>query len=215
MNTPEQLNIAIIEDDPVIRGGLYQYLSTESFCKEIWSFESMEDFFAKLKEGITADIVLTDIGLPGMSGIEGIRMIKERMKDVDIIMLTVFKDENRIFKSLCAGATGYLIKDTPFPAIKDAIMVIRNGGSFMSPAIARKIVEYFNPPLQKDEQELTPREKQIIQGLIDGLSYKMIADRLSISIDTIRYHIKKIYTKLQVNSRTELINKSFKGGYIS
>jgi DNA-binding NarL/FixJ family response regulator len=170
----------------------------------------MEKFFDALDKGIKTDVVLTDIGLPGMSGIDGIRLIKERIKNVDIIMLTVFKDENRIFKSLCAGATGYLVKDTPFPGIKDAITIIRKGGSFMSPAIARKIVEYFNPPFQKHE-ELTTREKQIIQGLIDGLSYKMIADRLSVSIDTIRSHIKKIYTKLQVNSRTELINKSYKG----
>jgi DNA-binding NarL/FixJ family response regulator len=170
----------------------------------------MESFFEAVNQGLTAEVVLTDIGLPGMSGIEGIRLIKERIKAVDIIMLTVFKDENRIFKSLCAGATGYLVKDTPFPAIKDAILIIRRGGSFMSPAIARKIVEYFNPS-QKNNEGLTSREKQIVQGLVDGLSYKLIADRLSISIDTVRSHIKKIYTKLQVNSRTELISKSYKG----
>lgn len=213
MESMQKLNITIIEDDKVIRSGLEHYFLAEDFCENISTFPSMESFFEAVDKGIKADVVLTDIGLPGMSGIDGIRLMKERIKNVDIIMLTVFKDENRIFKSLCAGATGYLVKDTPFPAIKDAIAIIRNGGSFMSPAIARKIVEYFNPPFQKNE-ELTTREKQIVQGLVDGLSYKMIADRLSISIDTIRTHIKKIYTKLQVNSRTELINKSHKG-YIS
>ncbi len=207
------LNIVIIEDDNIVRSGLEQYFAAETFCKNVLSFSSMELFFEALNQGLEADVILTDIGLPGISGIEGIRLIKENLKGVDIIMLTVFKDENRIFKSLCAGATGYLVKDTPFPAIKDAIMVIRNGGSFMSPAIARKIVEYFNPPVKKEEP-LTVREKQIVQGLVDGLSYKLIADRLSVSIDTIRSHIKKIYNKLQINSRTELINKSFKG-YIS
>lgn len=214
MEASQGLNIVIIEDDHVIRNSLEEYFISEDFCKQVWAFNSMEKFFAEMDKGITADVILTDIGLPGMSGIEGIRLIRERMKGADIIMLTVFKDENRIFKSLCAGATGYLVKDTPFSAIKEAITIIRNGGSFMSPAIARKIVEYFNPPAEKNENDLTSREKQIIQGLIDGLSYKMIADRLSISIDTIRSHIKKIYNKLQVNSRTELINKSFKG-YIS
>lgn len=214
MERTEKLNIVVIEDDNVVRYGLEQYFMAEDFCKQVWAFPSMESFFAGLDNSLQADVILTDIGLPGISGIEGIRQIRERIKGVDIIMLTVFKDENRIFKSLCAGATGYLVKDTPFPAIKEAIMIIRNGGSFMSPAIARKIVDYFNPPLQKKEETLTPREKQIVQGLVDGLSYKMIADRLSVSIDTIRSHIKKIYTKLQINSRTELINKSFKG-YIS
>jgi DNA-binding NarL/FixJ family response regulator len=214
MELGEKLKIVIIEDDLVIRKGLEQYFNAEDFCSEVSAFHSMEVFFEAVEKGLNADVVLTDIGLPGMSGIDGIRLIKERLKTCDIIMLTVFKDENRIFKSLCAGATGYLVKDTPFSGIKDAIQIIRKGGSFMSPAIARKIVEYFNPPLQKDNEGLTSREKQIVQGLVDGLSYKLIADRLSISIDTIRSHIKKIYTKLQVNSRTELINKSHRG-YIS
>jgi DNA-binding NarL/FixJ family response regulator len=214
MKRTEELNIAIIEDDDVVRNGLERYFSAEDFCKKASSFVSMESFFEELDKGLQADVILTDIGLPGMSGIDGIRQIKERIKGADIIMLTVFKDENRIFKSLCAGATGYLVKDTPFSAIKDAIIDIRNGGSSMSPAIARIVVEYFNPPRKKQAEALTAREKQIVQGLVDGLSYKLIADRLSISIDTIRTHIKKIYTKLEINSKTELINKSFKG-YIS
>jgi DNA-binding NarL/FixJ family response regulator len=204
-----KFDIAIIEDDPVIRNSLCDYFGMEDFCNHAWSADSMESFFEQLDSGNHADIVLTDIGLPGMSGTDGIRLIRERSKATDIIMLTVFKDENRIFKSLCAGATGYLLKGTPFNEIKDAIMIIRNGGSFMSPSIARKVVQYFSPP-QHDEDSLTAREQQIIQGLIDGLSYKMIADRLGISIDTIRYHIKKIYSRLQVNSKIELINKTSK-----
>jgi DNA-binding NarL/FixJ family response regulator len=202
-----KMNIAIIEDDPVIRTSLQDYFGMEDFCEEAWSAVSMESFFEQLNAGKHADVVLTDIGLPGMSGTDGIRLIRERLKQTDIIMLTVFKDENRIFRSLCAGATGYLLKGTPFSEIRDAIMIIRKGGSFMSPSIARKVVQYFNPG-QADEDPLTVREQQIIQGLIDGLSYKMIADRLGISIDTIRYHIKKIYARLQVNSKIELINKA-------
>lgn len=206
----EQLCIAVIEDDDVVRNGLVEYLQSESFRRTAWAASSMESFFEEVNRGKTADVVLTDIGLPGMSGTDGIRLVREQLPHADIIMLTVFKDENRIFKSLCAGATGYLIKDTPFPQIKQAIEIIRSGGSFMSPAIARKVVQYFNPPPVENESNLTVRERQIIQGLVDGLSYKLIADRLSISIDTIRYHIKKTYNKLQVHSKAELIRKSMK-----
>ncbi len=211
MSEEKTFSIAIIDDDPIVRESLQTYFTIEKACKYVWSAESMESFFELLDAGETADVILTDIGLPGMSGIEGIRIVREKLKEADIIMLTVFKDDNRIFKSLCAGATGYLLKDTPFEQVLEAIHIIREGGSFMSPAIARKVVSYFNPPVRSAEVELTTREQQIIIGLRDGLSYKLIADRLSISIDTIRYHIKKIYTKLQVNSRTELINKSING----
>lgn len=204
------IHLALIEDDPVIRKGLLNYFQEDALCAETWGVNSMEDFFKELKAGKTADVILTDIGLPGMSGTDGIKLIREMLPEADVIMLTVFRDEVRIFKSLCAGATGYLLKDTPFDQIKEAIRVIRKGGSFMSPAIARMVVQYFNPPAKEDDSNLTPRELQIIQGLMDGLSYKLIADRLSISIDTIRYHIKKVYSKLQVNSRTELIRKSMR-----
>jgi DNA-binding NarL/FixJ family response regulator len=208
----ESIRISIIEDDKVIRQGLELYFHTQEIFNEIYAFESAELFFdAVEKDKIVVDVVLTDIGLPGMSGIEGIKLMKERWKNIDIIMLTVFKDENRIFKSICAGATGYLLKGTPFPEITEAIKIIRQGGSYMSPAIARKVIEYFNPPKQKTESELSPREKQIVQALVDGLSYKMIGDRLSISIDTVRFHIKNIYIKLQVNSKTEVISKSLRG----
>ncbi len=211
MNELSNLDIAIVEDDQVVREGLKDYLQSEAFTKNVWAVESMELFFESISKGKSADVILSDIGLPGMSGIEGIKLIREKLKKSDIIMLTVFKDENRIFKSLCAGATGYLLKDTPFEEIKQAIYIIRNGGSFMSPAIARKVVEHFNPLPQNSDNNLTAREKQIIQGMVDGLSYKLIADRLGISIDTIRYHIKNIYNKLQINSRTQLLNKSFRG----
>jgi DNA-binding NarL/FixJ family response regulator len=208
----DAIRICIIEDDRVVRQGLELYFHTQEIFKAIHAFESAELFFDALeKNEIAPDVVLTDIGLPGMSGIDGIKLIKDKRKDIDIIMLTVFKDENRIFKSICAGATGYLLKGTPFPEITEAIKIIRNGGSYMSPAIARKVIEYFNPPKHKSESELSPREKQIVQALVDGLSYKMIGDRLSISIDTVRFHIKNIYIKLQVNSKTEVISKSLKG----
>jgi DNA-binding NarL/FixJ family response regulator len=202
--------VCIIEDDKVIREGLMAYLSLQDMFEEVQTFASMEEFLEHAGM-VRADVILTDIGLPGMSGIEGMRLIREKFPDADIIMLTVFKDENRIFRSMCAGATGYLLKGTPFPEILEAIRIIRAGGSYMSPAIARKVIEYFNPPRAAKQEQLSAREKQIVQALVDGLSYKLVADRLGISIDTVRSHIKNIYLKLQVNSKAEVISRSLKG----
>ena len=170
------------------------------------------------------DVILSDIGLPGMSGIDGMRLIKEEHPETDIIMLTVYNDWQKIFNSLRAGASGYLLKNTPLTEIKKAIETVRNGGSVMSPEIARKVMEHFSvgvhtdsSPLgvqaerEKPESVLTPKEKEIVIGLTDGLSYKLLADRMNISIDTIRFHIKNIYKKLHVNSKAEVISKSLRG----
>lgn len=205
----KEIHIAIIEDDTEIRNGITEYLGSLPLTSSVWCAGSVELFFDLLPEHPLTNIVLTDIGLPGRSGIEGIKMIKQSIKNCDVIMLTVFNDEDKIFKSLCAGASGYLLKNTSLLHIGEAVEVIANGGSYMSPAIARKVITYFNPK-PKHKEELTPKEKQIVQALIDGLSYKMIADRLMITIDGVRYHIKNIYAKLEVNSKGEVISKSIK-----
>jgi DNA-binding NarL/FixJ family response regulator len=154
--------------------------------------------------------MLSDIGLPGMNGIEGIKRIKDGHPEVDIIMLSVFNNSERIFKSICAGATGYALKDTPLPELKKAILDVRAGGSYMTPSIARKVMDYFLPK-KSAADILTPKEKQIVVAMTEGLSYKLIADRLSLSIDGVRFHIKNIYRKLQVNSKAEVIGKYHKG----
>lgn len=202
------IHLAIIEDDEEIRNGLTTFFKRCPEITQVVSAGSVEDFFKTMENVSRPDVVLTDIGLPGRSGIEGIRMIRDKWPGTDIIMITVFKDADKIFKSLCAGATGYILKGASFSEIRESVLTILNGGSYMSPTIARKIVEYFNP--NKTESQLTPREEQIVKGLVDGLSYKLIADRLSISVDTTRYHIKNIYAKLQVNSKTEVIAKYLK-----
>jgi|WetSurMetagenome_2_1015567.scaffolds.fasta_scaffold221902_2 DNA-binding NarL/FixJ family response regulator len=211
--------VAIIEDDTQIREGIQKYLNHQKdFLCEI-SVESVENFLAKVKGMEFPQAILMDIGLPGMSGISGMRLIKEKQPDVDIIMLTVYTDWQKIFDSLCAGASGYLLKNTPLAEIKKGIESVRSGGAAMSPEIARKVMEYFTPKSMArtvtspagEDAGLTPREKEIVIGLVDGLSYKMIADRMSISIDTIRFHIKNIYKKLQVNSKAEVISKSLRG----
>ncbi|HKI46179.1 MAG TPA: response regulator transcription factor, partial [Balneolales bacterium] len=153
------------------------------------------------------------IELPGMSGIDGMKLIKNQHPEIEIIILTVYHDSHKIFDSLCAGASGYLLKHTSLPEIKEAIETLVDGGSPMSPQIARKVIDYFKKPeIKKEpESELTPREQEIVVGLVDGLSYKMIADRMGIAIDTVRAHIRNIYKKLHVNSKAEVIAKSLRG----
>lgn len=208
--------VGIVEDDNQIREGIQKYLSHQKdFLCEI-AAESVEDFMAAVKHKEFPDVTLMDIQLPGMSGIDGMRLIKEQHPDTDIIMLTVYNDWQRIFDSLCAGASGYLLKNTPLAEIKKAIESVRSGGAAMSPEIARKVMEYFAPSgktavAAKPDAGLTPKEKELVIGLVDGLSYKMIADRMGVSIDTIRFHIKNIYKKLHVNSKAEVIGKSLRG----
>jgi DNA-binding NarL/FixJ family response regulator len=210
------ITIGIIEDDRDIRTGIQKYLSRQTdFICDI-AADSVEDFLAMSREAGLPDVILSDIGLPGMSGIDGIRLIREQDPDVDIIMLTVYNDWQKIFNSLRAGASGYLIKNTPLTEIKQAIETVHNGGSVMSPEIARKVMEHFADPqaaaLDKGgETSLTQKEKQIVIGLVDGLSYKLLADRMDVSIDTIRFHIKNVYKKLHVNSKAEVISKSLRG----
>jgi DNA-binding NarL/FixJ family response regulator len=208
----EKIKLAIIEDILDIREGLQDYFDQQEETECIIVSNSMEDFFEKAEFNAKPNLVLTDIGLPGLNGIEGMKKIKNQWPDIDIIMLTVFKDNDKIFKSICAGATGYLLKDTPLPEVKRAVIEITNGGSYMTPSIARRVMEYFAPvKTENEEAALTQKEKQIIMALTEGLSYKMIGEKLLISIDTVRFHIKNIYRKLQVNSKTEVISKALKG----
>jgi DNA-binding NarL/FixJ family response regulator len=206
------INVAIVEDDDTVRNGIREYLNNQNnFLCEI-AEDSVESFLKKINSDDLPDVVLMDIGLPGMSGINGIKVLKELHPDINIIMLTVFADSNRIFNSLCAGASGYLLKNSSLSEIKNSIEMLYNGGSPMSPEIARKVIEYFNPKdIRKYESPLTQKEQEIVSGIVDGLSYKMIADRMSISIETVRFHIKNIYKKLHVNSKGEVISKSFRG----
>ncbi len=203
--------LALIEDVEDIRNGLKDYFSRQGEIKNIEAFGSMEDFFESVNAGFSPDIILSDIGLPGMDGIRGIKQISEVLPEADVIMLTVFMDGDKIFNALCAGATGYLLKGTPLPEIKKAILEIHSGGSYMSPSIARKVVEHFKTPTKKINTFLTEREKEVIDCLLDGLSYKLIADRLNISMDTVRFRIKSIYKKLHVNSKAEILSKALKG----
>ena len=209
----ETIKLCIVEDDKVIRESLENYFGINKAIEINLVAGSIEDFLVKVNDSISLEInlVLLDIGLPGMSGIEGIRHIRLKFPEADIVMLTTFEENEKIFKALCAGACSYISKRTSLLKIQEALFVVHRGGSYMSPSIAREIAKHFMPKARKKNDLLTPRQKQIVDGLVDGLSYKLIADKLSISIDTVRDHIKRIYRTLEVNSKAEVIRKSLDG----
>lgn len=209
------ISIGIIEDIAEIRDSLekFFFLQNEILC-EI-AADSVESFLKQTEnsKNFNLDLLLLDIELPGISGINGMHLIKERFPNLEIIMLTVYEDSDKIFRSLQAGANGYLIKTTPFPQIAQAIFDLYEGGSAMSPIIARKVIQFFSPQkAKKNAAKLTPKETEIVQYLVDGQSYLRIAELLGNSVDTIRHHIKHIYTKLHVTSKAELISKNYKIG---
>ncbi len=205
------IKVAIVEDDTTIRETICTYLATQNEIACNMAHDSVESLLRSLDKADLPDVILMDIGLPGMSGISGIKIIKDKFPEINIIMLTVYNDAHKVFQSLCAGATGYLLKNSPFADIREAIEMVHSGGATMSPSIARKVVDFFRPPKKSKDSPLTDKEKEIVLGLVDGLSYKMIADRECVSIETVRTHIKNIYKKLHVHSKAEVITKSLQG----
>lgn len=207
------IEIGIVEDNIKIRNLIQKFLDMQEKMSCKIAVDSVEEMLEHLKDNESPDVLLMDIQLPGMSGIEGISIIKKKYPDIEIIMLTIYHDSHKIFNSLVAGASGYLLKHTSLPEIKESIENLVEGGAPMSPQIARKVIEHFKKPepQKNPDSDLTPREQDIVNGLVDGLSYKLIADRFDISIDTVRAHIRNIYKKLHVNSKAEVIAKSLRG----
>ena len=203
-------HLAIIEDDALVRKNLATFFAEQEDITCDIVAESVQDFLEKATPITHLDLILSDIGLPGINGIDAIPLLKKKFTTASVVMLSVYTDSDRIFKALCAGAVGYLQKDTPLEEVLESLKVILKGGSVMSPAIARKVIEYFSPKRTYNEP-LTAKEHQVINAMVDGLSYKMIGDRLGISLETVRQHIKNIYRKLQVNSKAEVIARSIRG----
>jgi DNA-binding NarL/FixJ family response regulator len=200
------IQVAIIEDDQDIRETLSLLIDgTPGFvCSQ--SYNDCESALADLPKDLP-DVVLMDINLPGMSGIEGTRYLKNRFPDLDILMLTIQVDDDSVFESICSGATGYLLKDTSPDALISAIEEVKQGGAPMSTQVARKVVLSFK---RTEENPLTTREQEILKKLCDGQNYKAIAEELFVSGHTVRSHIKNIYRKLHVTSRAEAVKKAFK-----
>ena len=208
-------SIAIVEDNVRIRESIQLYFNNLDGYSCPNTYGTMEAFLEVLDENSNLSVILIDIGLPGMSGIEGIQIIKKNHPDLDILMFTIYNDPDKIFRSLQAGASGYILKNTPLAEMKDAVDLLSTGGAPMSPEIAKKVIEYFNKkPIQTTEKSnvnLSPQEGEVVNGLVDGLSYKMIADRMDLSIETVRSYIKNIYKKLHVHSKSEVVAKFLKG----
>lgn len=198
------IKLAIVEDDVEFSELLRDYLLTDSTFTEIQLFESVENFLIPIEEGYCPHVVLQDINLNGMSGIEAISIYKKKIPQSKVLMNSVLQDSDSVFSAICAGALGYIEKGNSMEKVKEAIITLHQGGSPMSPSIARHVINFFNPA-KKFEEDLSPRELEIVQGILDGLSYKMIAEKHFVSLDTVRTHISRIYRKLHINSKGELI----------
>ncbi|HOW26431.1 MAG TPA: response regulator transcription factor [Bacteroidales bacterium] len=206
-STDHPIRVAVVEDDKTVRAVLEILLNGSPGFACVAAFANGEDAVAGLP-GVNPDVVLMDINLPGINGIECIIRLKELGLPMLFIMLTVFEDSDAIFRSLSAGASGYLVKGTPPAKLLEAIQDVYQGGSPMSREIARKVIQSFQSQVQPvPENNLTTREEEILACLIKGLLYKEIASNLFIGVETVRTHIRHIYEKLQVRTRSEAIVK--------
>lgn len=203
--------IAIFDDNKNIRDSITLLLKTVPGVEIAGSFSHVLDCVEDVKNS-RPDIILMDIEMPGMSGIEAVRLIRQSFPEIQILMQTVFEDDERVFASICAGASGYILKNHLDSLLADAISSLQYGGAPMSPSIARKVLEKLQQmPIQTTpavDYRLSPREKEVLACIVEGLSYKMVADRLNIGYETVRSHIKKIYEKLHVASLTEAVAKA-------
>ncbi|MBK7380985.1 MAG: response regulator transcription factor [Ignavibacteriales bacterium] len=211
MNSLDKITLWIIEDNTHYRRTIFKLInqSTEFVCR--FAFSSCEEAFLKLNQEAPPEIILLDISLQGMSGIDGIKVLKKISPSTQIIILTIHDDDNSVFEALYYGASGYLLKDSTPENILEAIKEVGLGGAPMNTQIARKVIDRFkllNPP--PGNYGLTDREKEILSMLIDGLNKSQIADKLFISFHTVNTHIKNIYEKLHVHSRSGVISKAFK-----
>jgi len=172
----------------------------------------MEQAIAKMSRHRRPDVVLCDIGLPGMSGIEGIRILKEIDPGLLVLMLTIYDDDDRIFEAICAGATGYLLKKTPPARLLESLREAVNGGAPMSPEVARRVITLFRDirPPKRADYDLTPHETRLLRLLLEGYNYKTAAAELGVTVHTISFHLRSIYEKLQVHSKSEAVAKALR-----
>ena len=203
------LRVIIIEDHDDFREGLYHILRSTDGFRCVGSYVSVED---AMDNTPLADVVLMDIGLPGKSGIEGAYLLRNRLPRAQIIMLTVFEDDRHVFDAIMAGANGYILKKTPPLKILEAILEAADGGMPMTPVVARQVADMFrrSVPAPGEKIALTKREQEVLALLVDGLNYGMIGEKLFISLDTVRNHIRHIYEKLHVHSKSAAVVKAIK-----
>jgi DNA-binding NarL/FixJ family response regulator len=203
--------VAIIEDLRDVREGLTVLINGSPGFRCSASFRTMEDAL-RLIEGNLPNVVLTDIGLPGMSGVEGIRILKDRHPELPILALTVYDDDEDVFDALCAGASGYLLKNTPPARLLESLKEVASGGAPMSPEVARRVIKLFREfrPPDRSPSRLTQQETELLKLIVEGHSYKTAAAKLEISTSTVSFHLQNIYNKLQVHSKSEAVAKALR-----
>ena len=203
------IKVAIIEDQRDIRECLTFLINGTEGYSCTGSYRSMEEAFDKIGHQLP-DVVLSDIGLPGMDGIEGARILKERYPNLLLLMLTVYDDDERIFDAMCAGASGYLLKKTPPARLIESLREAVQGGAPMSPEVARRVITLFREirPPERADYELTPHETRVLKLFVEGHNYKTAAAELGVSVNTINFHVRSIYEKLQVHTRSEAVAKA-------
>ena len=208
----ETVKVAVFEDNKHLRESLYLLIDGQPGFECRGAFPDCNQWERDISRSMP-DVILMDIEMPGIKGTEAVSKIKTRFPEILIIMQTVFGDDDHIFESICAGATGYILKGTPPAQLFEAIIEAREGGSPMSPAVARRVVTLFQNNffgLARTQYSLSAREKEILSHLVSGKSFKMIADACGITYTTVRTHMKHIYEKLHVNSNTEAVSKALK-----
>ena len=211
-----EIKVAIFEDNSNMREGLFQLINGSQGFICTGAFPNCDDLVKRIEKS-NPDVIVMDIEMPGISGIEGVKLVKENFPEMKILMETIFEDDIKIFDSICAGAEGYILKNTAPAEILGAIKEIYEGGSPMTPTIANRVLKMIKAQRPSDSKNLfnlTEREREILSCLVEGMSYKLIADECTISIDTVNVHIKNIYKKLQVHSKSEAVAKAIKGNIV-
>lgn len=205
------IKVAIVEDLRDIRDGLATMLKFTEGYRCTGGYRSMEEALERIKTEVP-DVVLVDIGLPGMNGIEGIRLLKERYPNMLLLILTVYEDDEYIFDALCAGACGYLLKKTSPARLIESLREAMDGGAPMSPEVARRVISLFRDirPPDRADYHLTPHETRLLRLLVEGHNYKTAAVEVGVSVTTVAFHMRNIYDKLQVHSKSEAVAKALR-----
>ncbi len=209
------IRISLIEDRPDVLATLEALIGGTPGFALLGAYRSMEDALPDIEQRMP-DALIVDLGLPGMSGIEGIRLLRQRYPKLAMIVLTVFDDDKRIFEAICAGAQGYLLKNSPPSKLLDGIREAIDGGAPMSPAVARRVMELFRKfrPPESSDYDLSPHELRVLRLMAEGHNMTTAAKLLGVSPNTVAYHMKNIYPKLQVHSKAEAIAKALRGGLL-
>lgn len=210
-NDSVPMKVVLVEDLREIREALSALINGTHGFKCVGSYYSMEQALARITDEIP-DVILTDIGLPGMSGIEGIEILRARFPDIPIIALTIYDNDTKIFEALCAGASGYLLKNTPPARLLESIKEVASGGAPMSPEVAKRVIRIFREfrPPESVSYRLTSQETELLKLLVEGHHIKTAAREMGISTNTVAFHLKNIYLKLQVHSKTEAVSKALR-----